>query len=143
MNGFGPRGLCSLNDALNAEVIFAGAGTNTNGFVGPHDVHCSLIRLLINRNGFNTQFLGRAYDPDSNFPSICNQQFLEHTCAHSLREGIQLSSIVRSWPHGPSGKIPGRNNARFCHNGFPQGKSDPDSLKENHSVGVFFYKGFY
>ena len=53
--------------------------TNADGFIGETDVKGVTIRLAVNSDGPNPQFLASADHSQRNLAAICNQNFLEHS----------------------------------------------------------------
>ena len=75
----GIRHLCRRNDGRDVEV--AGRGGRrpyANGLVGELDVLRLGVRFRMDDYGFNAQFAAGALDAEGDFPSIGNENFLEH-----------------------------------------------------------------
>ena len=67
------------DDAVDAEVAFvAGGFADADGFVGQLDVHGIGVRLRINRDGADVQFLAGADDADGDFSAVGDQNFFKH-----------------------------------------------------------------
>jgi hypothetical protein len=78
MYRFSLAALRGLDDALDIQVIFPGAASDTNGFIGAHDVHRSLVGLFVDGDRLYPQFLGRTHYAYGDLAPVGNQQLFEH-----------------------------------------------------------------
>lgn len=73
------RNLRRADDAINPQVGFATSRfTDADGFISHLDVHGVDICFRINRDGADVQFLAGTDDPNSDFTTICYENFLKH-----------------------------------------------------------------
>ena len=91
---FSLAALRRLYDALDIEVVSPGAASDTNGFIGAHDVHRRLVCLFVDGHSLYSKLLGGAHYADGDLAPVCNQQLFEHLLAR-FRKEVYLS--------GPSG----------------------------------------
>ncbi len=79
MDGIHVGDFGGADDAVNAQVAFAaGAFADADGFVGQLDVHGVGVRLGIDGDGADVEFLAGADDADGNFPAVGYQNFFKH-----------------------------------------------------------------
>jgi hypothetical protein len=75
---FSLAALRRLDDALDIQVIFPGAASDTNRFIGAHYVHRSLVGVFVDGDSLYPQFLGRTHYAYGDLASVGNQQLFEH-----------------------------------------------------------------
>ena len=74
------RNFGSGNDAGDFEVaFFSRGGADTNCLIGKSDVEGITVCLRVHSYGLNAELLADADDPEGYLPSICNEDFFEHS----------------------------------------------------------------
>jgi hypothetical protein len=79
VNGIDVRDLSRRDDAIHQQITqFAGAGANANRLISETDVHGLVIRLGIDGDRLDAEFLAGANDTQSDFATIGDEYFVEH-----------------------------------------------------------------
>src|SRR5580704_17916793 len=79
MNRVHVRDFRRTDNAVNSKVAFRRLSlANANGFICELNMHRIRVRLRINGDGADVQFLTGADDPNGDFPAVGDQNFFKH-----------------------------------------------------------------
>jgi len=79
MNGVDVGHFGGADDAVNPQItVRCRSLADANGLVGQLNVHGIGVRLRINGDGADVQFLASADDPNGDFTAIGDQDFFKH-----------------------------------------------------------------
>ena len=98
MDRVGAGDLRGAQDRRHAQIaVGAARGPDADVLVGKSDVQGVLVRLGVDRDGLDSELAARADDAQRDFPTVRDQDFLEHCRLRSL-DGEQTLAILTGLP---------------------------------------------